>query len=88
MKEICKHRLPCGRCDKFNISCDLTLEDIEQIDLSKEVLLKPLTTCNHDWHLEGQFIDCEGEFFKINTIYERYRCCICDNVEVRMLKTV
>ena len=71
MKDICIHRLPCGRCDKFNISCDLTPEDID-IDLNQEVLIKPLTTeCDHEWYPHYTFIVEDG------CIADTYYCTIC-----------
>ena len=74
MKDICIHRLPCGRCDKFNISCDLTPEDID-IDLNKEVLIKPLTTeCDHEWYYETGVM-------KGGIVYETYRCQNCEQTK-------
>ena len=52
MKEICKYRLPCGRCDKFNTDCDLTPNDIRFIveDESKDKEWKEHDKkCEHNW---------------------------------------
>lgn len=45
MIEVCKYRLPCGRCDKFDTHCDLTYESIDFIVKEK---------CEHEWRYDGQ----------------------------------
>ena len=63
--KICKYRLPCGRCDKTNNFCDLTLEDIEWLE--NEVLNE---TCNHTWSI----IESKE---KDNARYHLYACRKC-----------
>ena len=43
MSEVkeCKHRLPCGWCDRKNEKCELLQKSIAN------------DTCNHDWQLIG-----------------------------------
>ena len=44
MKEECKYRLPCGRCEKRGASCDAP-----DVDVKEE--------CEHDWVLTQTQID-------------------------------
>jgi hypothetical protein len=59
MKE-CKYKLPCNWCDKFNKYCDMT----EPIKIE----LPDPNKCDHDWKLEGSYVDSEPEECKHNWV--------------------
>ena len=61
MTEVCKYRLPCGRCDKYDKFCDLSLEQIGCITKNK---------CEHNWVFNGSMSNSAGEH-----IY--YKCLKC-----------
>lgn len=67
MIEICKYRLPCGRCDKDNIFCDLSLEQIGNITSNKP----KGEQCGHFWVLDKQ------EVFENKICYKIYECNKC-----------
>lgn len=74
--EICKYRLPCGRCDKFDIPCDLTIEDIERTE--KEISTKE--ECEHDWIFETESTNDyneNGEPYYLTTKH----CTKCGNIK-------
>lgn len=54
--KVCEYFLPCGRCDKFNKPCDLTVKDLENYQImigsvSPETAdeIKNKNECNHEW---------------------------------------
>ena len=80
IKEICEYRLPCGRCNKFNISCDLSYADfklmseIYKIETASKTLKEETLKeeCEHEWELNDSTYD-EISMSKIN----RYICSKC-----------
>ena len=68
MKEICKYRLPCGRCDKFDINCDLTYQEIEFMSKLSEKSSEE--ECEHEWKITG------GTISSCNVVHY-YTCSKC-----------
>lgn len=78
MKKLCEYRLPCGRCDKFDINCDLTYEQIElmsKIDKDKETNKTYGCSCNHDWQFEYTILNDDG-------CWEHYYCPKCKKTQI------
>lgn len=68
----CNYRLPCGRCDKFNISCDLSFADIEFMSKKSEE-----NVCKHNWD-KHTIVDCGKGIYQIDI------CSYCG--EARLLR--
>lgn len=56
---LCKYLLPCGRCDKYDKPCNMSIKDFKNYNiLSSKEELKSETKfecnhkkCNHKWEL-------------------------------------
>lgn len=63
MNKTCEYRLPCGRCNKFNIFCDLSYADIKfmsEMDKINEAETTSETLreeCEHEWRLSKTSYD-------------------------------
>lgn len=73
--ERCKYLLPCGYCDKYDVPCKASKEDLANyynISLTE-------IGCNHDWKFE-----CHIE----NTARcgKRYRCAKCGETKIVEVK--
>lgn len=69
--ERCKYLLPCGYCDKYEIPCKASREDMTNyynVPLTKEE--NNTFSCNHDWRFESSIINEDG-------CTERHRCTKC-----------
>lgn len=48
--KICEYFMPCGRCDKFNKSCDLTVKDLENYQIMMgDTTPETKSECEHEW---------------------------------------
>jgi hypothetical protein len=45
----CKYLLPCGYCDKYDIPCKATDEDVSK---HHALPIDNATECNHEWRFE------------------------------------
>lgn len=69
--KVCEYFLPCGRCDKFNKPCDLTVKDLENYKIMMgEDPSKTKNECEHEWLFYKSTESTGGK-----CIY--YRCCKC-----------
>jgi hypothetical protein len=73
--ERCKYFLPCGYCDKYDIPCKASKENLANYygisDVPKE--------CEHNWQFVQQYWNSETHKF-----FNKYVCTECGNVEYRV----
>lgn len=74
MAEIkrCKYLLPCGYCDKYDIPCKVSREDMANHYYNVTLTEKENNTfsCSHDWRLETSILNEDG-------YTERHHCAKC-----------
>lgn len=81
MKEIkrCKYLLPCGYCDKYDIPCKASKEDMANYYNTPNTVEETENICNHDWRFECTVFN-EAECI------ERHYCTRCG--ETKSIKIV
>ena len=77
--ERCKYLLPCGYCDKYDMPCKTTKEDLAKFYC---VPLNTNTTesiCNHDWRFKCSILNESG-------CAEQHYCAKCGEIKTFKVK--
>ena len=67
--EHCKYKLPCGRCDKYDIPCEMS--EVMPIPMTMDTE-DGIKECEHTWYLRSDNLH-EGDM-KIVKVYQCMKC--------------
>lgn len=84
--ERCKYLLPCGYCDKYDIHCKATQEDLKNyynipIVNTSHATEETENICNHNWRYKGTIMNPDG-------CVELYLCDKCGEIKEMPIKAL